>query len=265
MERIKERGLDCFFNIQNFTPFEEKDFLIAHTEEYVTNFFSGTGNCESNDIPWSEEFAESVKWTNASLHYAIKHAIENNCITLSPTSGFHHASPDSGQGFCTFSGQVISALKIWREKGLVGCYFDLDGHFGNSIEDSRDIHCPDLDFAIPKACNVNPRYLGKDYVEDLERRIQEIDKLIDSGQVHYLVWAHGADSHKTDDLRGQLDTKEWIECSEIFWTWAISKNIPVTISLFGGYRSAAFTEVLDLHISDLLVPIVKLNHKNEGL
>ena len=60
-------------------------------------------------------------------------------LTFSPTSGFHHARPEGGSGFCTFSGQVIASLKIYEEKKLVGAYLDLDGHYGNSIEDSRKL------------------------------------------------------------------------------------------------------------------------------
>ena len=79
-----------------------------------------------------------MRYTNASLYHAIEHAVAHpEQVALSSTSGFHHARPTGGGGFCTFSGQVIAAVKIYREHRLVGAHVDLDGHFGNSIEDSQ--------------------------------------------------------------------------------------------------------------------------------
>ena len=52
-----------------------------------------------------------------------------------PTSGFHHAMPDRGKGFCTFSGQVIAALKIYNKYKLSGAFIDLDGQKVDEIKD----------------------------------------------------------------------------------------------------------------------------------
>jgi acetoin utilization deacetylase AcuC-like enzyme len=139
IENFEAEGLIGHFEIvEDFTPYTNKDFKTAHTKRYVNSFFSGQKGCESNGLDWSTQFAESVRYTNASLHAAIKGSIlEPEHVHFSPTSGFHHARPDGGSGFCTFSGQVIASIKILEEFGVSGAYLDLDGHFGNSIEDSR--------------------------------------------------------------------------------------------------------------------------------
>ena len=108
-----------------------------------------------------------MRYTNASLYHAIEHAVAHpEQVTFSPTSGFHHARPAAGSAFCTFSGQVIAAIKIFREHRLVGAYLDLDGHFGNSIEDSRTF-VADLNQAIPPGCNINPDGDHADYLDSL--------------------------------------------------------------------------------------------------
>ncbi len=201
---------------------------------------------------------ESVRYTNASLYNAIKHAVLNpQNVSFSPTSGFHHASPTSGCGFCTFSGQVIASVKIYQELRLSGCYFDLDGHFGNSIEDSREF-VPNLNKAVPRGCNINPSGRNETYMISLKKEFKKMEKKILNNEIHYIVWCHGADSHIDDDLGGQVDTKYWNLCSSKFYSWVkkldkkLGRPIPVISSLFGGYRKKDYDAVLNLHISDLI-------------
>ena len=161
---LKSKGLLPHFEVvKNFNAFSNDDFKIAHTKNYVKDFFKGGPTSSSNGLSWNHQFAESVRYTNASLHAAIKNSILNPAeISFSPTSGFHHARPSGGSGFCTFSGQVIASVKIWRELGKVGCYLDLDGHFGNSIEDTRAFQ-PELDLAVPPGFNFNPKFSNEEY------------------------------------------------------------------------------------------------------
>jgi acetoin utilization deacetylase AcuC-like enzyme len=175
-------------------------------------------------------------------------------MTFSPTSGFHHAQPRGGSGFCTFSGQVIASTKLYREKGLVGAYLDLDGHFGNSIKDSQRF-VKDLNESI--FMNINPQGSHYSYICDF---IKNLDKLADAIRfdiVDYVVWCHGADSHEWDQLGHQCTTEEWILCSKIFYLkiyeleQELGRCIPVTSSLFGGYRDDDYNSVLSLHASDI--------------
>lgn len=256
IEYLIKNGFGDNLNIvSDFDPFTPEIFKIAHTEEYINDFFSGTGLCSTNSIPWSPELAESVTYTNSSLYNAIKYAYKNpEILTFSPTSGFHHAMPERGCGFCTFSGQVIASVKLYRELGIRGAYFDLDGHFGNSIEDSRGF-VPDLDDAI--IMNVNPEKEGLDYLVDLANNLKDLAALIKAGYINYVVWAHGADSHEWDQLGHQLSTEEWIEASQMFYSTIknleqdLGKSIPVILTLFGGYRDDDYESVLSLHTSDI--------------
>lgn len=246
---------DFFEFNDDFKPFRKVDFKIAHTRWYVDSFFRGEN--ESNGIPFSKNLAESVCYTNASLYNAIRHAYLNpEVVCFSPTSGFHHAQPSYGGGFCTFSGQVIAAVKMYREFGVRGAFLDLDGHYGNSIEDSRE-YVKDLNEAIPVGFNINPRKENKAYIEDLKKQLLKLKKAIIDKQIDYVVWCHGADSHSSDDLGGQVSTKYWLQCSELFYSWVrdleveIGRSVPVAIALFGGYRRDDYQSVINLHLMDL--------------
>jgi acetoin utilization deacetylase AcuC-like enzyme len=245
--------------MSDFEPFTKEDFKIAHTEMYVNNVFNGEGNHLSNSLPWSKNLVESVRYTNAALYEAKKHSILNpQTICFAPVSGMHHAQPSRGSGFCTFSGQVISAIKLYNELRVSGAYFDLDGHFGNSIEDSRDFN-PILNLAIPKGCNINPKGTNESYIESFKSGLKQVGELIKAGKIHYVVFAHGADSHEDDDIGGGCDTKHWLLCATLFAEWVneisneIGKHLPVTLALFGGYRADNYDAVLDLHLKSLMI------------
>jgi acetoin utilization deacetylase AcuC-like enzyme len=269
LQFLKDKNIfhDCFEIEPGFDPFQKEDFLIAHTQEYIDAFFAGEKPlASSNGLQWSSELLRSVTYTNSSLYHAIKHSVENpSQICFSPTSGFHHARPGSGSGFCTFSGQVIASVKLFRELGKRGAYMDLDGHFGNSIEDSRDV-VAFLNDAVPEGFNFNPLSSGSAYIKDFERCLDRLDQAVNKKQIDYVVWCHGADSHEWDDLGSQCNTEEWFLCSKLFFEWAKQLKLPhplgIIITLFGGYRSGDdYNSVLSLHTGDLVICLNTLcNH-----
>ena len=247
----------------DFFPFKDEDFLLAHTKNYVEAFFNGVQPlCQSNFLPWSQELADSVRYTNASLYNAIRYAYLNpDQVTLSPTSGFHHAMPHRGDGFCTFSGQVIAAEKMYQEFGVSGAVLDLDGHTGNSIDDARGF-AKTIDLAIPHEYNfAQLKGSDKHYLDSLLEAMDKIETGVLENKIHYLMWCHGADSHEDDDFGGQVDTEYWVKCSEAFYAWVNQldakliamgrKPLPVILSLFGGYRDDDYYSVISLHIKDL--------------
>lgn len=260
LEYLQKKGLIKHFDIsKKFNRFGNSDFEIAHTKSYVNDFFKGGPKCSTNSLGWSKQFAESVRYTNASLHAAIRNSIVNPSeVSFSPTSGFHHAKPDNGSGFCTFSGQVIASVKIWREFGMAGCYLDLDGHFGNSIEDTRSFQ-PEINLAVPPGFNFNPSGYDNYYYASLVRFVEDVlEPAILSGEISYVVWCHGADSHADDQLGSACKTYWWVECAKFFWSWVksmdekLGRPLPVSCSLFGGYRDDDYNSVLSLHAADFV-------------
>lgn len=245
---------------ENWGPLHRDDFLIAHTPEYVSAFFRGISPLRSsNGIGWSPEFAESVRFNNASLYNAIRSSIQQpSRICLSPTSGFHHARPSGGGGFCTFSGQVIASVKIFRELGLRGAYLDLDAHYGNSIEDSRE-YVPDLNLAVPRGFNMNPAGAHDNFMRSLRDLLKHLKPALLDNEIQYVVFCHGADSHHLDDLGCQCTTEEWLECSRLVYTMLaevaeqMERPVPLSLSLFGGYRADDYDSVLNLHAGDLAI------------
>jgi len=254
---VQQGLLQHFITNERWKPFRNEEFLIAHDPAYVEVFFAGVRPlCESNGLSWSRHFAESVRYTNASLYHAIEYAVLHpEFVTISPTSGFHHALFGSGSEYCTFAGQVIASLKIYEKYSLSGAHIDLDAHYGNSIEAARSYN-PLVTKAIPTWANLNPNFLGEDYIDDFVEKLEVVRKGIENGEIHYLVFCHGADSHIYDDLGGHLETEQWLRCSRIFYEFVRDQcppNFPLTLFLSGGYRKDDYKSVLSLHTADLAV------------
>ena len=260
VEKIKKNSdLKNNFKFLNFKPLNKDDFKLVHHTKYVDDFFDGVKPlCDSNGLNWDPNFADTVRYTNASLYNAQKESIANpNGICFSPTSGFHHAKPRGGFGFCTFSGQVLSALKNFKEFGYKTLWIDLDGHYGNSIEDSKKEYS-ELSQFLPEDCNINPFGREENYLNDLKLKLGLVkDRLIKEDNWS-VCFAQGADSHIWDQLGGQVGTQNWIEAHKIVYNFIKDvnskrgKNLPLTISLFGGYRDDHYDSVLNLHLSNII-------------
>ena len=261
MEQLQLRLPQYIAVEDTFGPFTKQEFLIAHEEAYVDAVLSGKGKgCEGGLGYWNEGVPAYAAFTHANLYNAIAMSIRELAkVCLSLSSGFHHARPMCGEGFCTFSGQVIASVKLYRELGLSGAYLDLDGHFGNSIEDSRAFVI-DLDLAVPPGFNINIGLNGarnENYVDELKAKLDVLETAILANQIHYVVWCHGADSHEWDDLGRSCSTWHWLECADYFYQWVkkmdekLGRPLPLSASLFGGYRSDDYASVLNLHLGDV--------------
>ena len=266
VEHVAAAALAPYVRIRSdFEALENADFERAHTAAYVEAFFAGREPyARSNGLAWSRAFAESVRYTSASLVHAVEGAIANpRRVTLSPTGGFHHARPSGGGGFCTFSGQVIAAVRAYERHGAVGAWVDLDGHFGNSIEDSREF-APVLNQAVPQAVHINPSGTGQRYLESLREGLDRVGEHVLSGAVTYVAFAHGADSHVWDQLSGQCSTAQWLCASQLVysaiadWSRHLRRPVPVVLALFGGYRDDDPRSVLELHAADLAIALATL-------
>jgi acetoin utilization deacetylase AcuC-like enzyme len=260
IEYLKMKGLLGFFSLDNnFPPLEKQDFYIAHTKEMVDNFFDKGKTNKILHIKWTPDYADSVRYENASLYYSIRYAVQHpEEVCFSPSTGFHHANPTRSALFCAFSGQVIASMLVYKEFGFCGSYIDLDGHYGNSIDNSRDF-VTDLDKAISPVCgNINIMARHQQYLEELKANLSILRNEILKNRVHYVVFCHGADSHEWDELASQLNTEEWIECSTLVYEFIkymeneTGKQIPLILTLFGGYRKDDYNSVLSLHTTDLV-------------
>ena len=107
--------------------------------------------------------------------------------------------------------------------------------------------------------NINPSGSHKRYIADLEAKLQALEDKAAAGEIQYIVFCHGADSHEWDELGSQCTTGEWLECSAMVYSMVkrldekLGRPFPLALALFGGYRRDDYDSVLNLHAGDLSI------------
>lgn len=218
--------------LMGFEPVTEKQLSRAHHPDFVKGILNlSISNGFGNRDP---KVSQSLPYTSGSLLAAAEHAILHREVTVSPTSGFHHAGYRRSGGFCTFNGLMVTALAL-KDAGLVNrvAILDCDAHYGDgtdSIIEALGInwiehHTQGTKFSM--AWNTADRA----YERWLDAAI---DKCIGCSVVLYQA---GADPHINDPLGGILTTQQMSERDKrVFERLG---HLPMVWNLAGGYQEVA--------------------------
>ena len=225
--------------IRDFKPLKASQIALAHDAAYVANVLNGnTSNGFGNN---SEEVAESLKYTTASMVSAALHSFRTGETSVSPTSGFHHACFATGGGFCTFNGLMIAAqmcrLAGAKKIGILDC----DAHHGNGTENIiKKLGLEDVirHYTFGEHC-VTPA--------NSKKWLKEFSQVVAKFQdCDVLIYQAGADPHIEDPLGGSLTSEQMQKRDEIVFKVCKLLKIPVAWNLAGGYQNP-LRKVLDLH------------------
>jgi acetoin utilization deacetylase AcuC-like enzyme len=237
-----------YIQIDSFAPVSDALFLIAHDAKYVRGVFRG-------EIPngfgnTSREIADSLRYTIGSLVAATERVLETTSrsgfrVAVSPTSGFHHAEYGCGNGFCTFNGLMIAAIKAHTlglaERILI---LDMDQHYGNGTDDI--IRKLAIDY-------VDHITAGKPY-ETASQALRCADLSANDGirgkRYDLVLYQAGADIHVDDPLGGLLTTEQMVTRDELVFRGCATYGVPIVWNLAGGYQrdsDGGISRVLALH------------------
>lgn len=230
------------FELVPFDPVTRDDFKLVHDPAYVDGVLDLTKrNGFSNT---SSEVAKALPWVAGSMVAAGLEAFKNKTITISPTSGAHHAHYAGGGGFCTFNFLVLAAMKAHQAGAKKVGIIDLDCHYGDGTVD------------IIKKLNLNfiqhYTYGGDPLAyRDSVAWLRTLPRIVESFQnCDLIIYNAGVDSHVDDPLGGYLTTEQ-IEMRESIVIRPLKQNrIPMVISLAGGYQKdevGGISKVLELH------------------
>lgn len=256
--------------IHDHPPVTREDLLRVHTPEYVDAIQSGQPRAlaESQKFPWSPELFPSVLLTNGGVLAAAKHALEN-MASGALASGFHHAGPDRGEGFCTFNGLVV-ALENLRSSGLIqtAAVLDMDLHYGNgtaALAESRswmfalsiygndywDNHAwPDVTvrrhpMGMHHASHPLPAHCHG--LEMLSILRDSLPLLLGHGKPDILLYQAGADPLKDDPYSPlELTAFDLAERDRMVFEFAKAQEIPIAWVLAGGYTKDT-SKVVEVH------------------
>ncbi len=224
-------------------PASREQLALAHSPKYVDGILSCAlmnGFCGRQ-----KDVADSLPWTCGSLLSAARGALNNGLVACSPTSGFHHAGYDSGYGYCTFNGLMVTALTLKAEGKVsrVGI-LDCDQHHGDGTAEIMVALGIDwIRHVSQEHWNPHEAKPFLDKLPEVVRRFADCD---------LLIYQAGADPHINDPLGGFLTTTELAERDRIVFSVAKSIGIPVVWNLAGGYQEPV-ARVLGIHRNTMAV------------
>jgi acetoin utilization deacetylase AcuC-like enzyme len=189
-------------------------------------------------------------------------------IAVNLAGGTHHAYRDTGSGFCVFNDSAIAARTLQKEVNskLKIAIIDLDVHQGNGtasiLEHDASIftlsmhgennfpfkkETSDLDLGLPDGCD-DSRYL-----KELANCLDQLESRFTADCIIYLA---GADPHEGDRL-GRLNiSKEGMRIrDELVYEFAQTRNLPVAISMAGGYGKEIDSTV-DIHFQTIMTALL---------
>ncbi len=265
-------------------PVMESDLLRVHDPDYVSAVRTGQPRelAESQKFPWSPELYPSVLLTNGGVLAAARTALSEN-ISGALVSGFHHAGPDRGEGFCTFNGLVVAAEAL-RAEGQIqtAAVLDLDLHYGNGtarLAATRPwlralsiygndywANTPFRDVKIRRHED-GPNHFSvpihPDGVEDGANLLALLDEslpwIVESGRPDLLFFQAGADPLAKDPYSPlTLTASDLRQRDEAVFRFAKNAGIPVAWVLAGGY-SPDISDIIEVHKNTALAALRTFN------
>lgn len=218
------------------------DLFRAHHQDYVEGILSG--QIDNGFRNRSLAVAATLPYTSGSLRDAALFALQSNAHSCSPTSGFHHASFQAAQGFCTFNGLMVAAAALHDSHDIQVGILDIDQHYGNGTSDI--IRKKNMDYVKHQTFGRHFRD-GRDCARG-EFEAWLTDAIADLQRCDLVLYQAGADPHVDDPLGGCLTTEQMRKRDrQVFESF---QGKPLVWNLAGGYQKDAagsIEPVLALH------------------
>lgn len=126
-------------------PATVEQLRLVHSAEYLASLKSSAQVARITELAVLAAMPSALvdshvllpmRWATAGTILAAREALQTG-FAANLSGGYHHAKPDSGEGFCAYSDIAIS-VAVMRQEGLLTqddrvLYIDLDAHQGNGV------------------------------------------------------------------------------------------------------------------------------------
>lgn len=233
------------------------DLLLAHDEEYVVAVETGEPRdlAMANGKGWDEGLFDATSWSTGGAITATLSAFDSRSITGSLSSGLHHARADRGNGYCTFNGLAIAAIRARLAGAARVLILDLDAHCGGGTAsiigdhpgiEQVDVSVSGFDRYTPRGTARQKMASGDDYLEVIRG---ELDMIDDPSGVSVMIYNAGMDPHEHAGGVSGITTSVIEQREQMVFDLATEHGIPTAFVLAGGYIGHGMTmdEVVALH------------------
>jgi len=186
-------------------------------------------------------------------HYAFEYGVAFNAA-----GGTHHAGTNWGEGFCMLNDQGMAANYLLNNKLAASILIiDLDVHQGNGTAQIFENEPRVFTFSMHGANNFPYRKERSDLDIPLPDDIQDeayleilyrtLPQLIQQQKPDFIFYLAGVDVLATDKLGKLALSKDACKKRDEFvFQQAINNNVPVQVSMGGGY-SAQIKDIVEAH------------------
>ncbi|MEX8494984.1 histone deacetylase [Sphaerotilus sp.] len=238
-------------------PASEGELALVHTPGYVDAVLRGTlSAAQQREIgfPWSPAMAERARRSVGATISAARDALQEG-VAANLAGGTHHASADTGSGYCVFNDLAVAARLMQAEwhrhhrRLLRVAVIDLDVHQGNGtaaiFQDDPTVYtlsmhgaknfpfrkvAGDLDVDLPDGCTDAP------YLAALDDALEQLWQRHADQPPGLVFYQAGADPHEGDRLgRLKITTAGMAERDRRVFDACRSRGIPVVLTMGGGY------------------------------
>jgi len=254
----------------------DDELLTVHSAAYLERLKQSEYVSRALEIPvvrylpnWVIDWRvlRPMRWATMGTVVAAREAIRNG-FAVNLGGGFHHAKPDSGEGFCVYS-DIALAVRSLRQEGLLAdaskvVYVDLDAHQGNgvchqfmhdrtvlifdqynsSIYPSHDTEAAArIDCAVPLTSGCKQ----SQYMGELRDRLPNfLDSISGTEPIAFAIYNAGTDVYRGDPL-GALGVGPAgiLERDLLVVQELRQRGIPTVMVLSGGYTRLSYQLVAD--------------------
>ena len=240
-------------------PCSDETLKRAHSEKYIKDIKNKTldeNGVKKIGFPLVDSVVQRSLVATGGTVLAAKLAISNR-LACNTAGGSHHATFDSGAGYCVFNDVAVAAQYL-IDRGLAKkiLIVDLDVHQGNGNSDIFKNNKSVFTFSMHSKSNYPAKKSISDLDVELEDNIKDLEYInslkscldqLNKEKFDFVFYIAGVDIHFNDRLGKLKISDEGIKSrDEIVIENFFSKNIPLCGVLGGGYNKD-FNKLVELH------------------
>ena len=230
-----------------------------HTDNYINALKTGEPStlASSQGFAWDPGIWSMALNSTAGVLAAVDKAVSGNGTSGSLSSGLHHASRDSGAGFCTVNGLAAAAQYALEITDGIVVILDVDAHCGGGTHSlvaghDRILH---LDLSVNRFDSYKPlgdnqlRILTRQTGKDLDHEyLNELDQMLSAvpADTSLVIYNAGMDPFPA------ISAETLCERESMVASWQKKADIGLAFVLAGGYTtSMSKNELVNMHLRTL--------------
>ena len=242
-------------------PCSDETLKRAHSEKYIKDIKNKTldeNGVKKIGFPLVDSVVQRSLVATGGTVLAAKLAISNR-LACNTAGGSHHATFDSGAGYCVFNDVAVAAQYL-LDRGLAKkiLIVDLDVHQGNGNSDIFKNNKSVFTFSMHSKSNYPAKKSESDLDVELKDNTEDKEYLdilkfnlvnLNDENFDFIFYIAGVDVHHEDRLGKLKLTDRGINLRDnIVIDNFFSKRIPICGVLGGGYNKD-FNKLIELHSS----------------